>query len=273
MTGGDARRRISTIIVTSHSAPNITAAVCDAISAPVDEAGCSTLSIVGALLALADGVALSAFTSMTVTINNTPAESNLLVNAGFEDGALTPWTSLGGTVTSNAALVRSGTRAGSLTGNTTDWRYIRQKVNVVAGEIYQFSGRLSTTNRTNTGNYYMFEIRWYGSSGAEVGQRTSFGITYGNSAYTRHVQNQVAPTGAVHAELRIQSNQADGTAYIDDQRACPECHRLFSRQSSNIGGAGLAEGRRGRRGFYAHRCVVPQAIKKGADAPFFIATE
>ncbi len=170
-------------------------------------------------LTVTDTAGQTANATTTVTVNTAPAPTNLLLNAGFESGVNTPWTTTG-TGGMETVNVRSGGYAFRVVGNPTNWPSVMQTVPVTAGETYEFSGWMKITGKTNTGTTganYMFEVRWFNASGVQIsGTNKQFGKRYSDTDYVRATVQQTAPAGAVRGGLRFQANQADGIGYTDD---------------------------------------------------------
>ena len=79
--------------------------------------------------------------------------------------------------------------------------------------------RLEEENAGRTTGAYMFEVRWYDASGAEIsGTRKAFGNRSSDTAYVQSSTQLTAPAGAVQASVRFQANKAEGVGYAEDLR-------------------------------------------------------
>jgi len=141
------------------------------------------------------------------------SSSNLISNADFEGGNLNGWSGSGKI---NSAFSYNGTYALALTGKSTGYvsAYQHVKDKIIAGKEYSFSAWLSTRNMS-TGKY-LLQIRWYDTSGAQIGATKSFGAVTGNTSYSKKSISVVAPSYATSARLQLQASKANGIAYIDD---------------------------------------------------------
>lgn len=157
-----------------------------------------------------------------------PAEServgsvvNLVQNADFELGDATHWTEPSAYGVLSQQNSNGGSYAYEISTSVPDWAALSQRVAVEAGQSYEFSGWLDVT-AFEAGGSYRFQVRWYkyeSASGADVqiGSQTTFGTTAAvTGAYFQHSVELVAPVDAEKAEIRFQSANAQGTAYVDD---------------------------------------------------------
>lgn len=161
-----------------------------------------------------DNLVLAFF--MSVLFSQATFAANLLANPGFEAGVVSPWATAGSTTGLETTNVHTGIFAYRVGGDTGSWPNISQAVSITGSETYTFSGWVKISGKTESSAKYMFEIRWYSSSGSEVGSRTQFGAVYNNIGWTQ-VQTQVtAPANATSVSLRFQANKATGTGYVDD---------------------------------------------------------
>jgi len=136
---------------------------------------------------------------------------NLLKYGSFDKG-ISSWlldgaTRSGGSRTSPYALLMIG-------DPTRYYPKASQKVDVIEGNNYRFSGWIKVNNRS-TGRY-IFQVRWFNGTTEINGTRTTFGITETNTSYSEQTIDIVAPTGATQSMIVLQANKANGNAYYDD---------------------------------------------------------
>ncbi|MFB9279478.1 hypothetical protein ACFFT4_31355, partial [Cohnella cellulosilytica] len=152
-------------------------------------------------------------------------DPNLLVNADFEhtlDASATGWQSFNtgtGTIESVSAPVASGSKAMKIeAANLPIWKsgYIRQRINVEAGQTFKLSGQLHAEELNNSSGQllvWFYDEDWtnVGSFTAELNQETN--------GYVYLEKQGVIPEGTVLAEVGVHltANQSggSGTLYAD----------------------------------------------------------
>ncbi|MFC1504679.1 hypothetical protein ACFL6D_04615, partial [Spirochaetota bacterium] len=153
----------------------------------------------------------------TSTSTPTPIPSdNLVINPGFESGAV-DW---GYITRAEASIVsspvRSGNKALKLELNA---KYVNvyQYVPVTAGEEYTIKLWIKAENITS-GSARLF-AEWYNDLHSEGGSRISKineGIISGNTAYMNVSKTETAPSGAQYLRLYLSLIPGTGSAYFDD---------------------------------------------------------
>ena len=169
----------------------------------------------------ADGVGY--FDALSVTLIEAPATAeeltgntvtkSLLINASFETGNKSPWSGSGQIINAGA---QDGEYALRIFGNTSGWPALVQNVPVEEKKKYTLSGHMKTGSMTQ--GSYRLQVRWYDDNGHEIsGTRYNFATqSYNSSTYKAYSSEVFAPAGAVEAAFRIQANQADGHAVVDN---------------------------------------------------------
>ena len=169
----------------------------------------------------ADGVGY--FDAMSIVLLEAPTveeevpvntvTKNLLTNGSFESGDKNGWSGSGTVINVGA---QEGKHALRFFGNADRWLSLSQNVAVEARKKYTLSGHIKTGSMTQ--GAYRLQIRWYDNNGHEIsGTRYNFAAqSYNSSNYKAYSSEVIAPAGATVAALRIQANQADGHAVIDN---------------------------------------------------------
>ena len=149
-----------------------------------------------------------------------------LTNGGFEDdgadGAPLGWRKIGGTIKSVSSPVRSGSRALTLTSETTATKWAYQTVLVDGGQFYQASAFARYTDADVKAVFV--SVSWYASAdggGQALSSVDSETLLDTASPAFRHLATRpvAAPANAQSARIRLMLRPQSGTqatAYFDD---------------------------------------------------------
>ncbi|MFB9275272.1 hypothetical protein ACFFT4_09825, partial [Cohnella cellulosilytica] len=152
-------------------------------------------------------------------------DPNLLVNADFEhtlDTSATNWQSFNagtGTIGSTYSPVASGSKAMKIeAANLPIWQsgYIRQRINVEAGQTFKLSGQLHAEELNNSSGQLL--VWFYDEDWTEVGSFTAE-LNQTTEGYVYLEKQGIIPEGTVLAEVGVHltANQSggSGTLYAD----------------------------------------------------------
>ncbi len=146
------------------------------------------------------------------------ADSNVLANPGFEDGAA-EWTARNCTFTTVSSPVYGGSRSGRASGRTADWQGIQQNMlnKMVPGRTYIVSGWVRTSTSANSTVRITFQKNDGSNNGepqyqwAASGTANNSGWTYLSGSYTLNV------TGTLTQLLvYVEGPDAGVDIYLDD---------------------------------------------------------
>ncbi|MFC1504874.1 carbohydrate binding domain-containing protein, partial [Spirochaetota bacterium] len=150
------------------------------------------------------------------TSTPTPDPSaNLVVNPGFESGAV-DWTYI---TRSEASIVSSpvhtGSKALKLNLNSTKYINIFQYVPVTASEEYSIEVWIKAEG-ISSGSARLY-AEWYTSiGGSKTGTSINEGSISGNTEYIKLSKTATAPSGANYLRLYMSTIPGNGSAYFDD---------------------------------------------------------
>lgn len=142
---------------------------------------------------------------VTVSVLDTPPETNeLLNNAGFENG-LVNWTGSTGTESlTDDAIV--GTQALRLRDDRSG---MRQSVKVVPGDTYQLTGYAKTDSAAWSGvGVNFFDAEW--------NRLDSTAVRINSADWAQYQLDYTAPVGAVNATVWSGKRGDTGTTYLDE---------------------------------------------------------
>jgi len=159
----------------------------------------------------------------TITPTHTPvppADTNLIVNSGFEfdaDGNSRPDTWSSDTRFSrDSTVIRTGSFAGRHRATNNSGYTIFQRVPVTAGKAYAFDGWVNIPTTTDTFTFRL-EVRWLNATNGTISTRTVRSFTAATSGWSQAALAMVAaPTSAVNAEIRMVVSSLNATVYVDD---------------------------------------------------------
>ena len=174
-------------------------------------------------------------TPTPVPATNTPtpvSTGNLVVNAGFETGSISPWTTNlgGGSAVVGASPVHSGSYAAAVTsgasaggsggpaggGNCSGG----VRIPITAGRSYAFSGWILAPTGTSLASARI-RVAWYGvcSGGGQIATSDSNLLTTATGTWTQVSGTATAPSTAAYAEVRLYAAPSVASAiqvYFDD---------------------------------------------------------
>ncbi len=164
---------------------------------------------------------LAAALSALLTQGPSAQGDELLVNGGFEDGVVDPWTVGGGTLDVAAGLGRDGSSAGVLATDNTAYHWVGQCVEAWPGESYGFAGYVAWPGGGDVPSAYL-RISWYGQADC-FGEEVDFSddsapITLENAGYWYEfgVEGSTEAVGVRSARVRIVVVESGATVYLDD---------------------------------------------------------
>lgn len=146
------------------------------------------------------------------------APAQLLVNGGFEDGAV-GWQALGGSLAAVAAPVHGGQAAGAFTVSGTRAHEVSQGVDVQGGGLYRFGGYLARGPASVTA---FLRLSWHGEPGGVGPELAWVGpvvVTFqeADTYYPVAIEGATAPAAARSARAKVVVAGDEGAVvYLDD---------------------------------------------------------
>jgi bacterial leucyl aminopeptidase len=170
-----------------------------------------------------DSGGLSSAASITVTITGGGGGTNLLVNPGFESGAVS-WTQTAGVIDNSAGVARTGSWAAWLNGyGTTRTDSIYQQVTIPSGSTGAqlcFYLRVTTSETTTTTQYDKLQVQLRNSAGTVLTTLATFSnlSASGHATYTQHCYSVGSYAGqAVRPYfLGTEDSSLKTSFYLDD---------------------------------------------------------